>query len=169
VPLLAVVVGAVSLYLGAESPASSREVAAPELFSADEPCPDRNPATAGHRAHESERIAHAKQQRFPFDRTDGLHAALRLAEARACYRLAGQSEAEQRAATDLKRWQGHMNEEYAALRLQLRLALDQSRTEDALTAVKALQTLLPEEPGEYSDWLSQLRRELEGRIAKARS
>jgi hypothetical protein len=110
---------------------------------------ERDQTRAAHRGRQAAHAALAKQERYPFDRSDGTEAVRLFQESRACFIQAGLSEDAGRVAEELQRWTSRIDEEYAALRLQLRVALDQRRHQDALSAVKGLQSLLGERGGAY--------------------
>lgn len=147
--------------------ASTREVAAPSLGKSGAPCPEQEPTAALDRAASAERAANGKEERFVFDSSDGLEALALLQQARTCYEVAAAAEAKQRAATELDRWSQRMNEYYTDLRLQLRVALDQHRVDDALKANRELGVLLADRPDDaYVKWLGEVRRELERKAAR---
>ena len=113
---------------------TAHDVEPPALASAA-PCAEPSADGARSRAGHALAEAHAKQERAPFDRTDGVQALKLLSEAKACFDAAGM--AAQATATERERasWQEQMDEEYAALRLRLRVALDQKHPDDALLAL----------------------------------
>ena len=87
----------------------------------------------------------------------------------ACDRAAANTSDAERVNVELRRWTAHLNEDFAATRLRLRMALEHKRWGEALDAVQCLQALLEQHGKEpYTDWLGSLRRELEGRIAVGR-
>jgi len=151
-------------------PASSTAYdAEPPALALASSCAEQSTDGAKARAAKALAEAHAKQKRAPFDRTDGVEALKLLSEAKACFDMAGLTA--QATATEQERaaWQQQMDEEYAALRLRLRVALDQNRVADALTALKGLEALVATQVrSPYRAWLSSIRRELERRSASRR-
>jgi hypothetical protein len=102
-----------------------------------------------------------------FARAEGIEALQLLGVAGACYRQAAETRGAARAANELERWTGRLNEEYAALRLRLRVALDHGRHSEALLAVRGLQSLTGARPGTaYAEWLTALRRELDRKVTR---
>jgi hypothetical protein len=132
-------------------------------------CAERSADGAASRAAKALAEAHAKQERAPFDRTDGVEALKLLTEAKACFDAAGLTAQATAVEQERAAWRRQMDEEYAALRLRLRVALDQSRVADALTALKGLEALVATQPrSPYRAWLSSVRRDLERRSASVR-
>ena len=129
-------------------------------------CAEQNADGANSRAVKALVEAHAKQERAPFDRRDGVEALKLLSEAKACFDTAGMTAQATVAEQERVAWQQQMDEEYAALRLRLRVALDQNRVADALTALKGLEALVAKQArSPYRAWLSSVRRDLERRTA----
>jgi hypothetical protein len=141
------------------SDASKMEIDPPSLVAPSGACSEASPAAAGEHGARAERAALAKEERSAFDVTDGVGALTSLAEASACYNTAGNAESVARAQSELARWTAQMNEDYAATRLRLKLALEHRRFSEALDAAAHLQAIVPKGP--YADWLGALRRELE--------
>lgn len=147
---------------------STREVAAPALATTRPLCANPDPKAAAHRAEEAERFARAKEQRFVFDTTDGVDAMALLGEACVCFEAAGRADDRARAAAELDRWTGRMNEQYTELRLRLRVAVDHHEYPAALRAVRELQTMVSgSADGPYAQWLVELRRDLENKVAQS--
>ncbi len=149
--------------------ASSHEVPAPPLFDEHQAirCPEAEPAVAEHRARDDERAALAKQERSAFDATDGVDALSLFREARVCFELAHNTEEASRLVDEVSRCSGRLNEQYATLRLRLRVSLDKDRSADALAAVREMQALLAHQAeGPYRQWLTQLGRTLEHKVAQ---
>lgn len=144
--------------------------AEPPVLAAAVGCAEQRVDGASSRAVKALAEAHAKQQRAPFDRTDGVEALKLLGEAKACFDTAGMAAQATAAEREHATWQQQMDEEYAALRLRLRVALDQNRAADALTALKGLEALVVATPtrSPYRAWLSSVRRDLERRTASRR-
>lgn len=165
---IAVVGAALLLDLQPEE-VSSREVEPPPLAVSVEGCPEQQPDSARHHAVAAEAAARAKEERQPFSRRDGVEALRLYAEAQGCYAAVGAEEDARRVQAELERWSAFMNDEYASLRLRLRLALDQKRFEEALSAARAIEVLLSaagsdEDP--YRGWLGSVRRELERKVSR---
>jgi len=147
----------------------AREIEAPSLVDEDRPCALSSPQEAEHHAREAERAALAKEERFPFEARDGVEAASLLGEARACFATAALESDRTRANAELKQWSERLDQEYSALQLRLRVALDNERQQDALDACQALEALLASRPDcPYRQWLSSVRREVEGKLARPR-
>jgi hypothetical protein len=166
-PLVLLVAGFVAFQSLRADDTSAREVEAPRLIDDDRPCTQANAEDAKHHAREAERAALAKQERFPFEAQDGVEAATLLGEARACFGTATQEADRARVDAELKQWSERLGQEYAALQLRLRVALDNDRQQDALGACQALEALLTGRPDSpYRQWLSSVRREAEGKLAR---
>jgi hypothetical protein len=85
----------------------------------------------------------------------------------ACFQAAGESESAAQVDRTLTAWREHLIEQYTALRLRLKLALDENRSEDALKLVGELQGLLAHQrPGAYQQWLEQLGRQLSNKVTQ---
>jgi hypothetical protein len=169
-PTLLLAIGMTLLPKLGDSVVKDAEVEAPPLALRELECREREPARAERRAREAEQVARARMQRSVFVPRDGLEALDGFQEAVACYRDAGNEGEAQRAKAHLDRWSSQLNDDYAAARLRLRVALDRDRPQDALSAVRSLQALLSARPpSRYTEWLSSLQRQLERRMAKGGS
>jgi len=171
-PVVFIALGLSAYRAASQDDASTYEGPAPALFDERQvgPCPERESSITEHRARDHERAALAKQERSAFDATDGVDAVFPFREAQACFQLAGKADDASRVANELSQWSGRLNERYATLRLQLKVALDKQRHADALAAVRELQALLAhQEEGPYRQWLGQLSRTLEQKLAQPRS
>jgi hypothetical protein len=146
------------------------EIEAPPLIRATPTCPEHDTGPARVFASLALGQALAKRQRAPFDRADGVQALELFGQAKACFEAVGSpadAGAAEKAGAEL---QGQLNEEYAALRLRLRMSLDQKRWEDAAASVQALERLLtPQGPSPYRAWLADLSHDLERRVRRSRS
>lgn len=143
--------------------------AEPPALASAASCAEQSTDGANGRAAKALAEAHAKQKRAPFDRTDGVDALKLLSEAKACFDTAGLTAQATAAEQERAGWQQQMDEEYAALRLRLRVALDQNRVTDALTALKGLEALVATQArSPYRAWLSSVRRDLERRAPSRR-
>jgi hypothetical protein len=141
---------------------SRRDLDAPALLDRPVPCTETDPGRGEAMATQAERSALAKEERSAFAITDGAQALALLSESEACYRTAGKAGDAERLHAELLRWTGHLNEDFAATRLRLRMALDHERWGEALEAVQYLQALLVDHVKEpYTEWLNNLRHELE--------
>ena len=119
-------------------------------------------------AAQTERSALAKEERSAFSVADGAQALGLLSESEACYRLAGNTVDAERLKAELVRWTGQTNEDYAAVRLRLRIAIEHQRWGEAMDAVQHLQALLVDHGKQpYTEWLSGLRHELERKMVVA--
>jgi hypothetical protein len=160
--------GAAMLRWAAPASATAHDVEPPALATTVG-CAEQSAEGARSRAAKALAEAHAKQQRAPFDRGDGVEALKLLSEAKACFDTAGMTAQATAAENERAAWQQQMDEEYAALRLRLRVALDQNRVADALTALKGLEALVATQArSPYRAWLSNVRRDLERRAASPR-
>ena len=170
VGLLLIVLGALAFRLLTPESVARRDVEAPVLGPASGKCRETAPKARAARAHALERAAAAKKERSPFDGSDGVDALFLLGEARACFAGAGRIDDEARTDEALRDWTVRMNDDYASLRLRLRVALDQGFVADALRAAKGLETLLSRQrESAYAEWLRAVRRELERKAARTAS
>ena len=143
---------------------TTREVVPPGLFDGQESerCAENQANLALKRAERDERAAHAKVERSAFVAQDGISAATLFQRARACYEVAGASEGATRMQGELSQQTERLNEQYATLRLRLRVALDGDRYGEALEAVRDLDGLLARQADSaYRRWLILLQRTLE--------
>lgn len=146
--------------LGREVP-SSRSVEPPNLFDERVTCRERDPQVAEHHAREAERAAQAKAERFAFAFRDGVDAGRLFQESGACFEAVGLTTEVARVNDESRGWIGRVNDEYAAARLRLRVALDHRRFAEALDAAKELRALLADRQSTpYAEWLADLEREL---------
>lgn len=144
------------------------EVDAPSIALPQVRCTESEPARAEHRARVTEQAGRARAQRFPFATRDGVEALDLLVESAACYRAAGRDGDADRLQDAAATWFARLDDEYASARLRLRVALDQERHGDALSAARHLQALLSPRPASpYSEWLAGLSRRLERRLARS--
>ena len=151
---------------------SSHDVPAPSLFDDHKSltCPNTDQLAAEYRAQQYEQAARAKQERSAFFLSDGPDAAALLDQATACFERANKHEDAERVGKELSQWKQRLDEQYAALRLRLRAALDNERTDDALSAVKELQSLLAhQQDGPYRQWLEQVARNIASKLARPRT
>jgi hypothetical protein len=151
---------------------SSHEVPAPTLFDSGPAfrCPDTDRLASEHRARQDERTALAKHERAAFFPSDGPDAAALLGQAAACFERANKHDDAERMSKEASQWKQQINERYVSLRLRLRAALDNKRTDDALSAVKELKSLLAhQQDGPYRQWLEQVDRNLESKLARPRN
>ena len=148
---------------------SMRDLDAPALLERPAPCPEIDPNRSETLATQAERSALAKEERSAFAIIDGAQALALLSESEACYRAAGKSVDAERLNAELRRWTSHLNEDFAATRLRLRMALEHERWGEALEAVQYLQALFVDHAKEpYTEWLSNLRHELERKMVVSR-
>lgn len=139
----------------------------PPLFADPAACPQSQATGLPQFAGELERRAWAKQERSPFFVAESIEAVKLLRAARACYLKSGDESAASRLTKLLKSWTDRLNEDYAAARLRLRLAMQHERWADALKAVTLLETLgAAQTEHEYTVWLGRLRRDLELQLTR---
>lgn len=136
-------------------------VAPPPLFAAPPTCPEKEPATAGSRAHEAAEAALAKSQRYPFAAQDGVGAVELYALAAACYTVAGSD-----GDADLVRQAGasleeRIQEDYRTHRLKLERAIQYKRTRQALIETQKLLDLVKHLNHPYTTWLRNMERHLQ--------
>jgi hypothetical protein len=161
-PVLLLLIGMAAFADGEPEIDPTASVEAPSLAGPPASCREPDPARAGPRAKEAERAAHAKMQRSAFVTREGLEALDLLAESSACFRTAGLEPEAARVEAEHRAWSERLNDDYAAARLRLRLALAEERPEGALGAVRELEALLAARPSSpYTEWLTELRRKLE--------
>jgi len=147
---------------------TTREVVPPGLFDGQESerCVETQADSALKRAQRDERAAQAKVERSAFVAQDGISAAALLQRAHACYEVAGDSEGATRMRGELSRQTERLNEQYATLRLRLRVALEGDRYGEALEAVRDLEGLLASQADSaYRHWLILLQGTLERKRA----
>lgn len=152
-----------------EDPAT-RELSAPLLFDGQsaEGCGESQPDAALGRAQNDARAAYAKLERSAFVTEDGVEAVSLFRRATTCYQLAQRSEDEARMRAELKHQTERLNEQYAGLRLRLRLTLDKERFREALETTRELRALLSEQSDSaYWRWLRELEGSLERRVAQS--
>jgi len=148
---------------------TTHDVAPPGLFDgqAAEVCAEAQADVALGKAQNDERAAYAKVERSAFVVEDGVVAVRLFQHARACYEVAGKSAELARMVAELQRQTERLNEQYATLRLRLRVALDKDRYSEALGATRDLQGLLSKQAdSSYRRWLGQLEQTLERKAAK---
>jgi len=151
----------------ADGDAQSTTMEPPSLTQPATPCPETDPALAARRARSDELSARAKQERYPFDASEGLVALQRFEGAAACFDAAGAQVEAARIRGDRDALQVRLNQDFSALRLRLQFALDQERSGDALGATKELEELVtPMGETPYRNWLTGLRRRLEQKRAR---
>jgi len=151
---------------------SSHEVPAPSLFDDHKTltCPDADQLAAERRAQQYERAARAKRERSAFFSSDGPDAVALLYRAMTCFERANKHDDAERIGEESSHWKEQLNERYTTLRLRLRAALDNERTGDALSAVKELKSLLAhQQDGPYRQWLEQVGRNTESKLAQSRN
>lgn len=146
------------------------EIEPPPLVAATTTCAEHGAEPAKAFAAQALSRARAKRQRAPFDRADGVHALELFGQAQACFEAAGNAADAEVAKNERAELQGQLDAEYSALRLRLRVSLDQKRYGDASAAVQALERLLaPQGPSPYRAWLADLRQDLERRLRRSAS
>jgi hypothetical protein len=144
------------------------EIEPPSLVEATTPCAEHAPGPAKAFAFQALSRARSKRQRAPFDRAEGVQALELFSLAKACFETASSPADVEVAAKEHAELKGQLDEEYAALRLRLRVSLDQKRYADAAAAVQALERLLaPQGPSPYRAWLVDLRQDLERRMRRS--
>jgi len=149
-----------------EQSANRDDVEAPTVAPMTSACRETEPARAHERARETERAGFAKLQRFEFVAHEGVEALDLLNESSACYGVAQHGADRERLQAALTSATARVNADYTAARLKLRLALDQGRSRDALSAVSYLRSLLAGRPSSpYMDWLCDVERRLQRKLS----
>ncbi|HVY28788.1 MAG TPA: hypothetical protein VHB79_19665 [Polyangiaceae bacterium] len=166
--LVAAAVGAAWIGSDRFSSPKQTEIEPPSLVVATTPCAEHAPGPAKAFAFQALSRARSKRQRAPFDRAEGVQALELFSQAKACFETAGSPPDAEVAEKEHAELKGQLDEEYAALRLRLRVSLDQKRYADAAAAVQALERLLaPQGPSPYRAWLLDLRQDLERRMRRS--
>jgi len=127
----------------------------PELFVDVAVCPSQGePLPNGRRLEE---LGLLRADRYPYNERDGVRAVQRYREALSCYRAAGSQRDAARVGRLLTAFSARVNTDYAAARLNLVTALDQSRWSDALSEIHRL-LLLTEHVRRhgYVEWLNEI-------------
>lgn len=132
----------------------------PELFVDVASCSLRgDPLPNGRRLEE---LGLLRADRYAYDAGDGVRALRRYREAEACYRAAGSQSDAARVGRLLTSLSARVNTDYAAARLNLVTALDQSRWSEALGEINRLLLLTKHLRRDgYVEWLN----EISGKIA----
>jgi hypothetical protein len=173
-PILVAALGIALVFLAWQGAGKATEgaeegalVEPPSLTPPATPCPETEPALAAQRARGDELAARAKQERYPFDPSEGLAALQRLEAAATCLDAAGTPADAIRIRGARDAFQARLNDDFSALRLRLQLALDQDRPRDALGAVRELEALVaPTGETPYRSGLLTLRQRLEQKRAR---
>lgn len=166
--LAAAALGAALVGSGQFGTPKQTEIEPPPLGEATTTCAEHGIDPAKALASQVLSRARSKRQRAPFDRADGVEALGLFGQAKACFEVAGEPTEAEMARQERAELQTQLDEEYAALRLRLRLSLDQKRYADAAAAVQALERLLaPKGPSPYRAWLTDLRQDLERRVRRS--
>jgi hypothetical protein len=123
-------------------------------------CPQADPDEAFATATARLDLALAKRERAPFHPEDGVAAVPLYEVAAACFRAAGSMEDAEDAAAASRDLQRRLREEFREHRVRLQRALVQQEWPRAEREAAVVSTFLVNAPGEYSDWLANLRRKL---------
>ncbi len=168
--LLLAVVGLLWIFLDGDQAAGGIEnkISAPALFDAVPGCPkDVEPLT---HANFARRAAAARSERYPFDSSDGVKAVFLYREAAACYDTAGLKDAAQASRSESDSLEKQINGDYAALQLDLELALDKADQERGLGAARALMPLVLHVPDTtYAARLRQIERLLQMKLKEKKN
>jgi hypothetical protein len=143
----------------------------PPVFLAGEvPCRASSAEAARVRAEEALALGLAKEERYPFSRKDGVRALGLFEEASSCFEKAALPEEREKVRKQVNTWSETLERDFRDLRLRLDLALRAQKTEEALEAARALESMLSavaEEPKEdYSRWLSLTKWQLQARAPR---
>jgi hypothetical protein len=141
--------------------------APPALFSDESPeCPERGGAAAAQLAREARDGAFAREQRYPFDPREGVHAVHDFAIARACFAAARDAAEQTSMAREQQRLRARIDEDYQVHCLRLEQAVQASRYVEALVESRLLVAYLDHLEGAYPDWLTQMERLLHIEVDK---
>lgn len=168
-PWLLLALGAAVSWLGwqgAESGTAQRQdgVDAIALVSSATTCPEADTERARGAAQKAESASAARQQRYPFDASEGLKAAGSLRLAEACFGTASDSVAVRRALERRQALEQRLANDQVALRLRLDSALAQRRWQEARTAIRRLDDLVtPLGATSYRAWLRSTARWIDAR------
>jgi hypothetical protein len=133
----------------------------PSLWSAAaDHCPQADPDEAVATAKARLDLALAKRERAPFHPEDGVAAVPLYEVAAACFRAAGNVDDADDAAAAARGLQRRLREEFREHRVRLQRALAQKEWPRAEREAAVVSTFLANAPGEYADWLANLRRKL---------
>jgi hypothetical protein len=133
----------------------------PKLWSvAADRCPQADPDEAFATARARLDLALAKRERAPFHPEDGVAAVPLYEVAAACFRTAGSVEDADDAAAAARDLQHRLREDFREHRVRLQRALVQEEWPRAEHEAAVVSTFLANAPGEYADWLANLRRKL---------
>jgi len=127
----------------------------PELFVEVVACPlQGDPLPNGRRLEE---LGLLRADRYAYNAGDGVRAVQRYREAEACYRAAGSQSDAARVGRLLTSLSARVNTDYAAARLNLVTALDQSRWSEALSEIDRLLLLTKHLRRDgYVEWLNEI-------------
>jgi hypothetical protein len=106
-------------------------------------------------------LAVAKQERSPFHPEDGVAAVTYFQVAEACFRAANQGPDAEESAARSARLQTDMTDRFHSHRMRLSRALATEQWSLAEHETGVLLSFLPPSAGEYTSWLSNLRRRLQ--------
>lgn len=145
----------------------------PALSAGAAVCRASSPEAAHVRAQEAEALARSKEERYPFSRPDGVRAMQHYREASKCFETAGLLSEKKRVEAALEAWSETLQRDLRDLRLRLDMALRDQDTARALSAARALESMLSaasEVPAGdssegYSRWLSSTKRQLQARAS----
>jgi len=154
---------------GGEARASSQDetaVEAPSFVMAASVCTEQEPAQAHTAAEREELAARSKQERYPFDRSEGLKAVEKYQLAAACWAVAGEGGSSERVKSARDAFEQQLRADYADLRLRLQMELAQGRLRAARRTVEALDAVVaPLGKTPYRAWLGSLGRSLDARLS----
>lgn len=127
----------------------------PELFVDVAVCPMQGDTLANGRRLEE--LGLRRADRYAYNAGDGVRAVQRYREAEACYRAAGSQSDAARVGRLLASLSARVNTDYAAARLNLVTALDQSRWSEALSEINRLILLTKHLRRDgYVEWLNEI-------------
>jgi hypothetical protein len=142
----------------------------PSLWSASaDRCPQADPDEAFATATARLDLALAKRERAPFHPEDGVAAVPLYEVAAACFRAAGSTEDAEDAAAASRDLKQRLREEFREHRVRLQRALAQKEWPRAEREAAVVSTFLANAPGDYADWLANLRRKLRTEGGKSKS
>lgn len=137
----------------------------PDLFAAVNACPATGP-NAQNLADEKAEAADAKAERYVFDAQDGVESVRLFALASRCYAAVGRNDDSARMLRRGTAMQHTITSDYRNYQLRLDRATRYDRWEDALAATTALQNLTRHLDTPYTQFLNNLSRSLQAKIAE---
>lgn len=152
------------------------DAAAPAKIHLEQPtqpsCAAKTKEEALSKAAEFGRRADAKAERYPFARGEGLLALQLRAEQEACLLMAGEAQAEQRAARERQNWSRRLGQDFQSLEASFHLEMEDGRFQEALDALLGLESFLntssSKEAQAYLAWIRTWKENLQWKVGERR-